>query len=76
MCNDGEIKMWRAVIDRSIADVTDKKLQIQERIEALNWICDGGLDFEIVCDFANVSPHFVRRKLLEKKIRKSKKTIR
>jgi thiamine monophosphate kinase len=69
---DGEIKMWRAVVDRAIADTTDKKLQIRERIEALDWICNGGLDFQLVCDFANVSPNSVRKKWLKRLIRKQK----
>jgi hypothetical protein len=36
-------------------------------MEALRWLRDGGLDFEIVCDFANVSPQNVRKKFGRKR---------
>jgi hypothetical protein len=71
----GEEKLWLAVIERAMSDITDKQLSIYERMEVFDWIYDGGLDFELVCDLANVSPNAVRKKLLEKKVRKSKKII-
>jgi thiamine monophosphate kinase len=66
--HSGEVKMWRAVIQRAIADAFNKKLADLEQIEALEWICNGGLDFEVVCDLANVTPKAVREFFSKKRI--------
>jgi hypothetical protein len=54
--------MWQAVISQAFIDSTNRRLPQRDRIEALRWLCNGGLDFEIVCDMANVSSDAVRKK--------------
>jgi hypothetical protein len=71
--HSGEEKMWQAVIDRAISDAMDKKLNEVEKTEAFNWLFFGGIDFEIVCDFANVAPNAARKKWLRKRISRAKK---
>jgi hypothetical protein len=68
----GEEKMWRAVLEQAFKDVTDRRLPRQDRIEALRWLRNEGLDFQIVCDLADVPPDAVRKKLGRKKVRKTR----
>ncbi|GHT93653.1 hypothetical protein FACS1894122_09190 [Alphaproteobacteria bacterium] len=70
MC-DGEVRMWRAIIKRAIADVIDSNVRERERKEAFDWICQGGRYFERACDCANVTPNAVRMELLKKRICKA-----
>jgi predicted HTH domain antitoxin len=63
----GEIKMWRAVIATAINDAVNPKLY-ETGYEALEWIYHGGIDFELVCEFAGVSPNAVRKELLRRRV--------
>jgi hypothetical protein len=69
----GEKKMWQAVIKQAISDSMDKNLSKTEKTEAANWLFFGGIDFQTVCDFANVAPNAARKEWLRRKIRKAKK---
>jgi hypothetical protein len=64
--------MWRAVIEQAFTDATNWQLPRQDRMEALHWLRNGGLDFQIVCDLADVSPDAVRKKLMRKEYVKQK----
>lgn len=63
----GETKLWRAVILRAFNDVAIKDVNPPDKEQARRWLSDGGIDFQLVCDFAGVNPnqvkdHFLRIK--------------
>jgi hypothetical protein len=70
----GEEKMWRAIIERAIADAFSNRTSETTKRKIFDWFYEGGFDFNFVCDMANVSPENVRRVLLREKIRKQKTT--
>jgi hypothetical protein len=68
----GEEKMWRAVIERAVADAFSNRTGEATKRKIFDWFYGGGFDFDFVCDMANVSPANVRKKLLREKIQKQK----
>jgi hypothetical protein len=67
---NGEQILWRAVILRALRDSTNKKLSKEERIEAQQWLNNGGLDFKSVCRFADVNSDLLREKFLKSRLTK------
>jgi predicted nucleotidyltransferase component of viral defense system len=62
-----EIKLWRAVINNALGDVTinlsDRKSSIQ-KMTAHYWIVENSEDFQQVCYYADLEPSNVRLQYL------------
>ena len=56
--------MWRAVIMQAFEDIFAKDYWIQRN--AISWLFKDNKDFNMVCDFADLSPKKVRMKAFEK----------
>jgi hypothetical protein len=69
---DGEIKMWKAVIERAMADAFSNRIGKATKRKIFDWFCGGGFDFDFVCDMANVFPKNVRKEFLIEKTRRQK----
>jgi hypothetical protein len=67
-----EKKLWQEVINMAISDAMNKRLNIQDRRAALNWLCKDNIDFFIVCDLAGVHPEAIRRGFGKLKNRKNR----
>lgn len=59
-CN--EVSLWRAVINQHLEDLklppTNKKYRSWIR-RAKKWFMDADQDFKIVCEYAEIAPHYV-----------------
>lgn len=60
MCCKGELRMWRAVLQQAIDDLVHGSFDEQRR--AFSWLFMPDKDFSAICDYADVSPDYVRRK--------------
>ncbi len=62
-----EVRMWRAVINNAIGDVTadlsDRKSSLL-KMEVHSWIMDNTKDFQLVCYYAELEPDDVRRQYI------------
>ena len=62
-----EVKLWRAVINNALGDVTldstDRKSSIQ-KLEVHYWITENTDDFQQVCFYADLNPDNVRMQYL------------
>jgi predicted nucleotidyltransferase component of viral defense system len=58
-----EVKLWRAVINNALGDVTitlsDRKSSIQ-KMQVHHWIMDNNQDFQQVCYYADLEPSNIR----------------
>lgn len=61
----GETKLWRAVILRAFNDVSITGVNPVDKKQARRWLSDGGIDFQLVCDFAGVNPNQVKEQFLK-----------
>ena len=59
-----EKELWRAVLLQAMRDMSDTSLSARERRKARKWFYTQSLDFLTVCDFADVNPDKIRKKVL------------
>jgi hypothetical protein len=59
-----EVMLWRSVIIQALDDVFAKEYWVQR--DAITWFFRNSKDFNMVCDFAGVSPCRVRAQAFEK----------
>lgn len=52
---EGEIKLWRSLVDLMIHDLGSKDLDIRE--DAEDWLCPLNPDFIFVCDLIDLDPN-------------------
>jgi hypothetical protein len=59
-----EQAMWRAVITQALMDASSQSAKseaLYEKSQALCWLTGYSEDFKTVCDYAGLSPAYVRR---------------
>src|SRR6056300_91518 len=60
-----EVKLWRAVINNALGDVTitlsDRKSSIQ-KMQVHHWIMDNNQDFQQICYYADLEPSNIKLK--------------
>ncbi|MFN7038178.1 MAG: hypothetical protein ACK4OM_01215 [Alphaproteobacteria bacterium] len=75
----GEISLWRAVINQAFCDLrinSDAKAEYKVlRRKAAIWLTSNSKDFQIVCDYANLDPKYVKDKAMAV-IEKISKTLK
>lgn len=70
---NGEVELWRAVILQAIKDANGGNgIGLLERNAAKNWFSRGGLDFELVCELAEIDSNAIRESFLESRTNKNK----
>jgi hypothetical protein len=64
----GEVALWRAVITQALMDAgsnSNKSEARSARAHAISWLGGDSDDFNEVCELANLTPEYVRKKAKE-----------
>lgn len=62
----GEQALWRAVILQALEDAVSNSCKTNEKYhktQALHWLEGTSKDFLLVCDYAGLSPEYVKKKI-------------
>lgn len=60
--------LWRAVIMQALLDSISNSGRTEEKLaktHARSWLCNFSEDFLTICNMAEYSPHYVKKKFLE-----------
>ena len=65
MMVNGDLMLWRSVLIQAIKDATSKR-NPKEKWKAIDWFLQGGKDFRLVCELAELEPNNVRNLVCKK----------